>query len=287
MSAHAIGLATLSLGLSCRPERYRMLLPACLAILALALLLSVPALNQSFFLLLNQAAVVLPASFWAHVTALGDAQIAIALLMPFALRHRAAALAALLACLFAGLGVHLLKLALAMPRPAAVLDPALFEVIGPRLHGRSFPSGHAVTAFVFLALLAGHTLPRHWLWLGGGLAALIALSRIAVGAHWPTDVLAGAVLGWLAGFAALYAARRFSPAWQRRLGALAIFLFLLTTLWLLTGFDSGYAAARWLEQAIALVALLLSARIVLARWPGRAFHVSPRFHRHSPLQRDR
>jgi undecaprenyl-diphosphatase len=57
----------------------------------------------------------------------------------------------------------------------------------------SFPSGHATTAFALAALLA-LWYPR---WAAGflALAGLIGLSRVVLGAHFPSDVLAGAALG--------------------------------------------------------------------------------------------
>jgi len=41
------------------------------------------------------------------------------------------------------------------------------------------------------------------------LAVLVAISRVAVGAHWPLDVVAGAVLGWLAGLSGAVIAHRY------------------------------------------------------------------------------
>lgn len=59
----------------------------------------------------------------------------------------------------------------------------------------SFPSGHTMHAVMFLALTASH-LP--WLapWLVP-LVVLIALSRVGLGLHYLSDVLAGALLGLL------------------------------------------------------------------------------------------
>ena len=63
------------------------------------------------------------------------------------------------------------------------------------------PSGHASGAFAFflaLAVLAGRGQPTRlrltWMLLGCIPAAFIALSRVYLGAHWPTDILAGTLL---------------------------------------------------------------------------------------------
>lgn len=66
----------------------------------------------------------------------------------------------------------------------------------------SFPSGHTLHAFFFATLMPSHVPGMGWiLW---PFAALIAASRVALGLHFPTDVLAGAVLGVLMGSAFLY-----------------------------------------------------------------------------------
>ena len=57
----------------------------------------------------------------------------------------------------------------------------------------SFPSGHTVTVCALAAALA--LIWRPLAWPGFALALLVALSRIMIGAHWPSDVLAGAWLG--------------------------------------------------------------------------------------------
>lgn len=79
-------------------------------------------------------------------------------------------------------------------RPFEVI-PDVYLLI-PHPPGGSFPSGHA--AF-FFALAAGIWFYHRRL---GTLffiaAALISLSRIAAGLHWPSDILGGAVVGILA-----------------------------------------------------------------------------------------
>lgn len=97
---------------------------------------------------------------------------------------------------FNGLTISYLKDALAFPRPLAVLGPGAVTVLGPDRVANSFPSGHATFAFLVAAALAPGT-PRVIqvaLWT---FAALAALSRVAVGAHFPADVVAGALIGAL------------------------------------------------------------------------------------------
>lgn len=70
----------------------------------------------------------------------------------------------------------------------------------------SFPSGHAASAFAAAGVVAAlHPRLRA---AALGLAALVAVSRVYLGVHYPSDVLAGAVLGLAIAAAVTALARR-------------------------------------------------------------------------------
>jgi undecaprenyl-diphosphatase len=79
-------------------------------------------------------------------------------------------------------------------RPRPFVDhPALTHVLAARTTDPSFPSDHAAAAFaIAFAVLAFSR------WAGAAFlaaATLVGLSRVALGMHYPSDVLAGALVG--------------------------------------------------------------------------------------------
>jgi len=96
----------------------------------------------------------------------------------------------------AGLLDQVLKNLLCRARPSAAGSGAFFSAFPcfPAPYAlASFPSGHATTAFA-LATVLSQWYPR-WTVTWLALAAVVGWSRIALGSHFPSDVLGGAVLG--------------------------------------------------------------------------------------------
>ncbi|MFG1349298.1 phosphatase PAP2 family protein [Xanthobacter autotrophicus] len=119
-------------------------------------------------------------------------------------RRMAASLAARVGFLFlaiapVGLGVSLFKHMLGRARPHAALalpgpNPELtLNVLAFKSSFSSFPSGHATTTFAAAVAFAA-LFPRARAWLIA-LALPVAATRVVLGSHFPSDVIAGAAVG--------------------------------------------------------------------------------------------
>ncbi len=189
-------------------------LPPALSLL-LIVALALGAANKAAFLVLNQAGHAFGERVWLHLTMLGDGAVALALVLPAIRRSPRIFWAALIAAVFATLWVQVLKQAVSVPRPPAVLPPELFFQSGPAYRAVSFPSGHAAASFaiagIWIMALPSRTVLRTGLF---ALAALVSLSRVMVGVHWPIDILWGMLGGWLGAWCglALYARYRWKTA---------------------------------------------------------------------------
>ena len=175
---------------------------------ALAGLLLATGSSEAVFRAVNGWPAVTGDSLWANLSVLGEGAAMLALCAGLAARRPRLVLAAALAALLATILLQGLKEVFAAPRPGHVLGFESIHVIGFTLAKRSFPSGHAATIFAAVAL--AFSLVRGAAGRAALLAhaTLVATSRLAVGAHWPLDVLAGAALGWLCGAAGLHLAQR-------------------------------------------------------------------------------
>lgn len=216
--------------------------------------------EPGLFLAINQACLVLPIPVWTGLSLLGNVWGVLAVTSPLLVLAPRLLWAWLCAVPFGVLFARLGKGLLDSPRPAAAVDNSLFRLVGEKLEVASMPSGHTLTAFavassVYFALDARHRGRFVWLWL---LAAVVGLSRIAVGAHWPGDVAVGACLGVLAGMLGNLLWRRLGAVyWQARGWRLrSVALLLLGTVYVLLDAPLDFEENTALQRVLAFVVLV-------------------------------
>ncbi len=111
-----------------------------------------------------------------------------------------------------GLASNLLKSLIGRARPELMdtVGSFAFQPIVNSASYESFPSGHSTTAMAFclvVSFLSPRTFPVMLIFSVG-----IVLSRVIVGAHYPTDALSGAILGTLGAYwiRNIFASRRWA-----------------------------------------------------------------------------
>lgn len=211
------------------------------------------------FSTINDAGRLLSDRFAESLTQLGDSLLALSLFLFLAKRYPALLWQALLAALIATLLSHGIKSLAAQPRPAALLELDSFRQLGPVLRRGSYPSGHTVTAFVSAACVACY-LTAFWQRALLLIAALaVGFSRVAVGAHWPVDVCAGAACGLFSAYLGLLLARRWPLGLKPGVHQAVVLILAGCTLAQLF-MKPEYPLARPLIVAISLLALAVAAR---------------------------
>lgn len=227
--------------------------------------------NAALFLLLNHLSAYTGDTFWAGTTIFGDALVVLALLLPLWHRRPDVVAAALLAALLATAWTHGLKPLVDSPRPPAVLAPAVLHVIGPAYRMGAFPSGHTTAIFTLVGVLA-LTVGKGLRWPLLACAVLVAVSRSAVGVHWPLDLLGGMLGGWLSALGGLWLAAKWRWVTGRVGRMLSLAVTLLAAGGLAAGHDTGFPQVDWLVRGIGVLCLLAWVADGVTRWrrAGRA-----------------
>ncbi len=202
------------------------------------------------------------------ISGLGDGLVVAVLCTAVALWRFRPGLAALLAFIASGLLAQLLKRMVDTPRPVAVLEHV--HVLGNALRAHSFPSGHAASLGVLVALVWILFGARDWrCWMFTALALLAAYGRIYGGVHFPADVAAGLGIG-LASMWGIWRWLRNTPvrSWERSAGTWRLIALLLAAEAAVLGL--GYrvqpVTAQPLAWVVALAALAYLGRSW--RWHG-------------------
>lgn len=107
-----------------------------------------------------------------------------------------------------------IKPIVARTRPYDVLNTVELIIKAP--HDYSFPSGHTSISFAGAVAVFAHN--KKWGSVALVLAALIAFSRLYLYVHFPTDVLAGALLGSFCAVLAYYTGKLLFKHFGEKLG---------------------------------------------------------------------
>jgi membrane-associated phospholipid phosphatase len=233
------------------PSRWLVAGPPILALLLLVVV-EIGKLDRPLFFFFNEFSSYTGPSFWAHVTFIGDGLICTAFLLPWIRRHPKRVWGGLLGAILMVVVLGLFKGLLGLPRPLGVLPEELVTVIGPGHRRSAFPSGHTAIVALLTGVWALTTTRRFVPWIALSFAVLVGISRMAVGVHWPSDVLAGLALGWVSAWLGLRWATRFPwgmerPGKQILTGALFVSAFVLLVI-----DHTGYEGVLLAQRAIAL-----------------------------------
>ncbi|HEY1195114.1 phosphatase PAP2 family protein [Flavobacterium sp.] len=115
---------------------------------------------------------------------------------------------------------NVLKSFFGVPRPAAVFENNSFFIIGKTVCGNnSLPSGHSITIFTTLTVLLFGFMPLEmkskilWSALFIITGLILIFTRVAVGAHYPIDVIVGGIIGYFSGLLGIFISRKYN-IWQ-------------------------------------------------------------------------
>ncbi|MDQ7075690.1 MAG: phosphatase PAP2 family protein [Gammaproteobacteria bacterium] len=217
-------------------------------------------------------------NLWFNLTQLGDAFVLLPLFSCLIIWRPQAWAAIFAAVPLAAFLSWIGKLLAAMPRPAAVLDHTLFNIVGPTLSSStSLPSGHTLTLFAVITAVSVILLPQlpkrfqtTALISALSLALFLSLSRVAVGAHWPLDLLVGAALGIISGVSGALLVQK-QTRWQWLCAPKQPILAFIMLLWALALLFHSF---RLMQESVLIIwPAALSALFVSAHLFGLHAHL--------------
>lgn len=222
--------------------------------------------DPMLFFLFNRISIFTPDALWVNLTVLGDGLFCAVILLPW-LRIRPDRIwGGLLGALVVVAATRIPKALIESPRPLGVLPEDMVLVLGPGYRASSFPSGHTATFWLVVGILVLTTRSR-WMTVGAlGMGVLVGWSRMAVGVHWPTDVLAGAAIGWGCAWLGLVWIAR-TRFWETLLAWRIIGVLLVIAALVMAIIDhTGYPGVLWFQRTLALLCLVVGAAELRNGW---------------------
>lgn len=230
-----------------------------LLLLVIELVLAGP---HGYFEPVQAATSAVPTEIWHTISTFGDERALFAILLPFSLRYRRLLWPIVLAAIIGWLMSYGIKHLVQQPRPGLFFPVESVIYSSERSGHNSFPSSHVVMVFAFVGVWLT-ALSARWALPLLALASLVGLSRVAIGAHWPADVLGGALVGCVSAYLGL----RLGRLWQHiewRYGHALLVAGMLVAAMSLPLVGHGAPGTLLLRVVLALIAvgsvLLLHAR---------------------------
>ena len=217
-------------------------------------------INKDLFISINSFTAHISPFIWANLTFLGDTMAAIALLILFIRKRPDLVWSGIIAAIIGIVIVNVLKVCFNAPRPPEVINNNIINIIGQVPIGRSFPSGHTATIFTLAGILMFFFRPL-FVRLGLILIALLTgISRIAVGVHWTSDVLAGAAIGCLCATLGVYSVTKLGWDRNKPFQIVTGSVLILSNLYFLIFYDCKYEQAIYLQYLLAFITLIAGIR---------------------------
>jgi membrane-associated phospholipid phosphatase len=225
-------------------------------ILPLGLMFEKSNFNQMIFTSMNSLTPAIGGPvFWAWMTSLGDTSVAVVLIWLCLPKNSQALVRLSFVFVLGSILSPVIKHYFDYPRPFAILGNSVV-VVGPTLQTHGFVSGHTLTAFLVAALVF-YSYQTRWVFCAVLVAALVGISRIMVGAHWPADVLIGALVGWGAGILAINLANAIPLKSEKYIAFLGMALLLIAIAFLVLGKMANISVVVYFWQGFSILALLM------------------------------
>lgn len=215
--------------------------------------------NRGLFLFFNQASHYTGGILWELITTFGDSLVVFSLALLLIGRRPLLLWILMFSAMVSTVVVHGTKEWALVMRPPAIIPADELTVIGTALKAVSFPSGHTTAVFTMVALLClQQGVALRWKFALLLLGVLVGISRMAVGVHWPIDVLGGALIAWGSVLVGYFFAPQIPWGLTRNAQRFFAVLLVLVAVSLIFFHDSGYTHARFLEVVLPVLSLALA-----------------------------